>query len=145
MPNRLLLSLSQRQTLLEAARAAWPKECCGLLVGRDTDDGAALLVERVIPSPNIAAPSETKFEIEPALRIKLEKELRGTQSRIIGHYHSHPDGPPLPSPTDALQIYEPELIWLIIGSEENGQAELAAFVPVSEGKSFTPLSLSEIA
>jgi proteasome lid subunit RPN8/RPN11 len=145
MPNRLLLSELQRQTLFEAARAAWPKECCGLLVGCTAEEGGALLVERVIPSPNIAEPPESRFEIEPALRIRLEKELRGGKSRIIGHYHSHPDGPPLPSPTDALQIYEPELIWLIIGSEENGQAELAAFIPVSEGNGFTPLDLSEIA
>jgi proteasome lid subunit RPN8/RPN11 len=145
MPNRLLLSELQRQTLFEAARAAWPKECCGLLVGREVDDGRALLVERVIPSPNIAESSETRFEIEPALRIHLEKELRGGKSRIIGHYHSHPQGPPLPSPTDALQIYEPELIWLIIGSEENGQTELAAFVPLPEGNGFTTFGLSEIA
>ncbi len=145
MPNRLWLSSSQRQILLEAARAAWPSECCGLLVGREMAESAGLRVERVIPSTNIAQPPETRFEIEPALRIRLEKELRDGKSRIIGHYHSHPVGPPLPSPSDALQIYEPELIWLIIGKDENGAENLAAFLPWPEGNGFTPLGISEIA
>jgi proteasome lid subunit RPN8/RPN11 len=145
MPNRLLLSASQHETLLEAASKAWPKECCGLLIGQENDGGEALLVERIIPSPNIAQPPESRFEIDPAIRIRLEKELRGGKSRIIGHYHSHPDGPPRPSPRDTEQIYEPELIWLIIGMDVNGEEKLAAFLPSTEGKCFTQLIISEIA
>jgi len=40
-----------------AAEAAYPKECCGLLAGRDRDSGGSggggVRVTRVEPSPNL--------------------------------------------------------------------------------------------
>lgn len=101
--------------MIDAAEAAWPAEACGLIVGRGK--GQLVRATRVIPAPNLLAGTGDRFELDPAVRIAVEKELRetGAKDRIIGHYHSHPDGSSDPSATDRAAAHEPELAWVIIG------------------------------
>jgi proteasome lid subunit RPN8/RPN11 len=100
------------------ADAAYPSECCGLLVGNTN----TTTVSRVVPSRNLlAGQGNDRFEIDPQIRINLERTLRGTSESIIGHYHSHPDHPAEPSKTDLEMAFEPELVWLIV-SVSTGEA-----------------------
>lgn len=96
--------------IVDAAEAAYPEESCGLLIGPGT--GPARLV-RVEPSANLAADRRTGFEIDPALRFRLMRELVGSNEQILGHYHSHPDCASTPSACDLAMAYEPEFIWII--------------------------------
>ena len=64
------------------AVAEYPNECCGLMIGRQ-DDGIFTLT-RIVASPNISTAKSTSFEIDPGLRIQLERELRGQDEMIIG-------------------------------------------------------------
>jgi proteasome lid subunit RPN8/RPN11 len=61
------------------------------------------------------------FEVGPKLRFDLMREIKDTDKRIIGVYHSHPDQSAQPSARDLAQAWEPDLTWLII-SLINGQA-----------------------
>lgn len=79
------------------ARRALPNEACGLLVGRM--DGGSAFVASIHPSENMAAGCGA-FEIDPALHISLQRNLRGDSEAIIGVYHSHPEGPAEPSARD---------------------------------------------
>ncbi len=103
----------------------YPDECCGLLIGRF--DGSIFTVTRIVDSPNISATKLTNFEIDPGVRIKLERELRGQDEMIIGHYHSHPNGLAQPSPRDMEAAFEPDLIWLIIAVGAGGVQEARAW------------------
>ena len=95
------------------AESAYPAECCGLLVGT-AEDCRAWRVRRVVPSRNLApADRRDRFEIDPALQLDLQRELRGTAEAIVGVYHSHPDGQPMPSATDLESAWQPGLVWLI--------------------------------
>ncbi|MGE5517939.1 MAG: M67 family metallopeptidase [Bacteroidota bacterium] len=107
--------------MVDAAEAAYPAEACGLLIGRGK--GQLIRVTRVVPAPNLLAATGDRFELDPAVRIQVEKELRdsGTKDRIIGHYHSHTDGSSDPSATDRAMAFEPNLAWVIIGVQD-GQA-----------------------
>ncbi len=108
--------------ILAAAETAYPDECCGLLVGRRRP-GAAVEVTRAVPADNTAAGDRRdRFEVDPRVRLALQRDLRGRDETIVGHYHSHPDAPPEPSATDRAQVHEPDLIWLIVGVAE-GRAE----------------------
>ncbi len=99
--------------IAKAAEAAFPGECCGLLVGKKTEDGEPV-VNRVVPSPNVVSGnSQTAFEISPRLRFDLMRELRNGPESIIGHYHSHPDQPAIPSKADQDRAWEPGLFWII--------------------------------
>ena len=112
------LSVAHLDHIKAEAVAAYPTECCGLLVGNTN----TATVRRVVPSRNmLAGHGNDRFEIDPQTRINLERALRNTSESIIGHYHSHPDHPAEPSNTDLEMAFEPELIWLII-SVSGGKA-----------------------
>ncbi len=47
---------------------------------------------------------------------------------VVGHFHSHPFGDPVPSETDTRRAAdEPELIWLVVGMRWGGTQGLAAW------------------
>jgi proteasome lid subunit RPN8/RPN11 len=76
------------------------------------------------------------------------KSLRGGPLRVVGHFHSHPGGPPEPSETDRRAAYEADLIWLIValrGPDEAAPVVTAWSVegPVGEdgAAGFRPLRL----
>jgi len=119
--------------LLAEAAAEPEREVCGLLFGD------ANWIDMAEPTANVADNPGIAFEIEPAalfLAIRLERQ---GGSRLIGHYHSHPNGSAVPSPRD-LAASEPGRLWLIIGGGEARLwlAEAGAFremqLIVSEGK-----------
>ena len=114
-------SQSQLNQIKAAAEAAYPSECCGLLVG----SGNSLVVSRVVSSPNLLTDQgPDRFEIDPQIRIDLERKLRGSAEQIIGHYHSHPDHLAMPSATDLAMAFEPDLIWLIVSVRDGQAAEI---------------------
>lgn len=139
----ILLPEPLRQALIEAAVAAQPHECCGLLVGRAIEGGAAL-ISRIAPSRNVTkeAPASS-FEIDPQVRFSLMRTLRGSGEAIIGHYHSHPLATARPSARDLSRVYEPELLWLIIGLAGGcGRAEIRAWRYDPRTADFAPLPIA---
>lgn len=128
----LLLSAADRQRIMDAALAAFPGECCGLLVG------TGLRVTRIVPAPNLR-PEPDRFELDPATHLRLQRELRGRAEQVIGHYHSHPNGRPEPSAADRAAAHDPTLVWLIAGCDGR-TVKLAAFR--LEGGDFFPLRLA---
>lgn len=107
--------------MADAAEAAFPAETCGLIVGRGK--GQLVRVTAVVAATNLQADTTDRFELDPAARLTLERDLReaGGKDRIVGHYHSHTDGSAEPSATDRAMAFEPELAWVIIGVVD-GQA-----------------------
>ena len=112
------LSPDVSRTVVEDARRASPDEACGLLVGRIQDGD--IWVTRAISCPN-EAPADrrrTRFTIDPRQVIEEERSLRGTGHEIVGFYHSHPAGQPVPSSIDRgyMELW-PEVLWLIVGED----------------------------
>lgn len=104
----LRISSGQRQFLLDAAAARPDEEVCGLLVG---SDGA---VADLVPARNVARDPGRSFEIDPATLLATHRNARGAGQRVIGHWHSHPNGRPEPSARDAARAIDNGAIWLII-------------------------------
>ncbi|WP_164156349.1 Mov34/MPN/PAD-1 family protein [Sandarakinorhabdus rubra] len=102
------ISSAQRQFLLDSAAANAGEEVCGLLVGTD---GA---VTELVPARNVARNRARSFEIDPATLLATHRTARGAGARVIGHWHSHPNGRPEPSARDAARATENGAIWLII-------------------------------
>lgn len=117
----------------------YPREACGLLVGRR--DGQNCHVTRIDSSANLAPEPLHRFEVDPALRFRLMRELRGSDLDIVGHYHSHPDGEAAPSPTDLSMAYEPEMIWLIVAVVGGVAASHAAYALDRTAGRFQPVQL----
>jgi proteasome lid subunit RPN8/RPN11 len=138
------------QTLLEriteAAEAAFPHECCGLLAGRNGAAAGETLVTRMVPSPNVTETRvEDSFEVDPQVRFDLMRALEGTDERIVGHYHSHPGGPALPSATDLKMAYETDLIWVIVAVQDGRTVDARAHGVAPDRSAFHAIDLNLVA
>lgn len=119
----MILAPALRAQLLAEARAASPRECCGLV------EGSAKRVIALHPARNLASDPD-RFEVDPAEQFRLMRQGR----RIVGCYHSHPGGCAEPSARDADGASEVGFLWLIAAGEEIG-----AFI--WDGARFTRLEL----
>ena len=120
---------------------SYPHEACGLLSGR-RDNDATVTITAIHESKNVTGlDPKTGFEIDPKLRFDVMRtlEARGDGTEIIGHYHSHPDHPALPSATDLAMTYEVDFIWLICSATKGGATELNAFKPLADRSGFETL------
>ena len=122
------LDAALRSQISAEARAAYPRECCGLIEG--VDEGGVLRATLLYPAVNLAAAPD-RFEIDPVLQFRLMRERRN----IVGCYHSHPDGAAEPSPRDAEYAFAGEFVWLIAGSA----GRLAAYA--WDGARFMPVPM----
>ncbi len=108
--------------MMQAAEAAYPQECCGLLIGRQ-EAGGDFIASETASSPNVAKGNrKDSFEIDPQIRFDVMRDLGDGPEKIIGHYHSHPGHAGEPSARDLEMAFEPEMVWLII-AVENGLAQ----------------------
>jgi proteasome lid subunit RPN8/RPN11 len=104
-----------RLQILAEARAAFPRECCGLILGvRSGADAHALALH---PARNAAALSD-RFEIDPADHFAALRTARISGQAVIGCYHSHPNGIAWPSAKDLVGAGEENFLWLIVGKDE---------------------------
>jgi len=136
---RLILPSPLRDRLAAEARAAFPRECCGLVEGvRHGDEICAL---RLHPAGNLAAEPD-RFEIDPAEQFRLLHALRDTGREIVGCYHSHPNGADRPSPRDRDGAAEDGLVWLIqpLTAETEGTARAFVFA----GGEFAEMEMREL-
>ena len=57
-------------------------------------------MERVLPLPNVHPNPLTGYLAEPLALLRALKELEREGLSLLAIYHSHPQGPAFPSPTD---------------------------------------------
>lgn len=127
--------------IVDAAEAAHPRECCGLLVGH-TRPPADLEVTRVVPSPNVVeVNAHERFEVSPQLRFDLMRELADGPERVIGLYHSHPGQAAQPSEHDLAVAWEPDLVWLITAVMDGQAIHTTAHALDAEGRQFRQVGL----
>lgn len=87
------------ETMCQSAEAEYPHEACGLLIG--SFDGSAWHIEEVRRVENLNRErAADRFVLDPAAYQAVDRELRGSGREIVGVFHSHPDCPARPSPTD---------------------------------------------
>ena len=120
----LVLEAGQWAAIREHALAAYPEECCGLLLGE-----AAARRERVaavVPVTNRFAEPRRGFELAPdAVACALAQERRGGPE-VVGVYHSHPDAAAAPSGRDEREAW-PGWSYLIVPVTDGGCGEPRAF------------------
>lgn len=124
--------------VLLAASRAFPNECCGLIEGAETPDGwrAAAIHE----SPNLAEDPERRFLIDPQVQFDLMRRLRDASTRIIGCFHSHPNGDPSPSAADRAEAYDSDFLYLIAGGTAD-MFTLKAYL-FTDATGFSPVAIS---
>ena len=108
---KLRITSDLAATLHRLAAEGLPEEVCGLLLGLEGQ------VTAVRPARNVADDPARRFEIDPAMLLATHREARGLGLKVIGHYHSHPNGRAEPSRRDAARALENGQIWLIVTAQ----------------------------
>jgi len=109
-PVELIITTQQWDEMREEAERKKPEECCGLLAGTTQQD--VYQAVRVIPTTNILF-SPIRYRLDPQEQLKAFNDLEERGWELVGIYHSHPQGPESPSPTDISEAYYPEAVYLI--------------------------------
>jgi proteasome lid subunit RPN8/RPN11 len=120
----LRLPGSLAEEIRRHGEAAYPAECCGVLVGRA--DGDAKLVVRLAPAVNRRTDDPHRYLIAPDDLRRLEAGVRTEGLDILGYYHSHPDHPAAPSGFDADHAW-PWYSYVIVRVERGRGADLASW------------------
>ena len=101
------LPRSMWSDIVDHARQEAPRECCGLIAGRDGRPS------RLFRLTNLAL-GNTLYEIDPQQLYELEfRELPKLGLQVVAIYHSHPATEAYPSPTDQALAFWPEVLYLI--------------------------------
>ncbi len=142
VPAVLVVPRAVMAAVERAGETAYPEEACGLLAGR-RDGSGGLVITGFRASANVAATDRREtFEVDPAMRFQLMRDLEGSGAEIVGHYHSHPDHPPEPSAQDLEHAYEPDLVWLITTIARGRAGPTRAYAVAPDGSGFVALEIA---
>ncbi len=132
------LSSSALSAMQEAAKTDYPLEACGLLIGT-INSGWQVDEARQVENLNKERAAD-RFQLDPAGYQSVDRELRGTDREIIGVFHSHPDCPAKPSPTDMESAWE-GFVYPIISIYNGEVADILCWSLNGDGNRFQPLSV----
>jgi proteasome lid subunit RPN8/RPN11 len=103
------------------ARRDAPRECCGLLLGLHRQ------IEVAWAAVNLSTDPQRRYLVDPADHFAAIRRARALGLEVIGAYHSHPEGPQGPSPTDVAEAPGASWIHLIVSLREPEPPQVRAF------------------
>jgi len=125
------ITQEQLQYIMNHARSTYPEECCGFLLGTDSN---SRIIGRALSAQNTNQGSrKNRFNIDPMELVRADEEARRANIDLIGIYHSHPDAPPQPSQVD-LENAWPWYTYLVV-SVQNGEPKGVAAWTLSGDRS----------
>ncbi|MEJ2216510.1 MAG: M67 family metallopeptidase [Gemmatimonadota bacterium] len=138
------MAASAFEMLARHARDAFPRECCGALLGpvpACADERRRVdVVLQAVNEANDAA----RYGLGAEAVRALDAEARARGLCVVGYYHSHPDGQPRPSVLDR-DLAWPWLVYVIQPVDDAGAAEPAAWMLEQGRRNFVrcPLTVDD--
>ena len=125
------LDAALRAEIERHAEREYPRECCGLLVGRIVDDGRTRIIHATYPVANIfseEAERHHRMAIVPLEYARAERRYATEGLGVVGNYHSHPDHPAVPSQYDLEHLAPwPTMSYVVVSVKEGKAAELRSW------------------
>ena len=121
----LVVSRSAYDTLRRHGEETYPHECCGVLLGRASDD--ARRVTSVARCRNTQAASDW-FNIDPRQIVRIQREASERGEDILGFYHSHPDDAAHWSASDLREAHWMGCSYVITSVRAGKSAETHSFL-----------------
>jgi len=121
----LALSEPLRDPLRRWSRLRYPREACGLLLGRRTPE--LTTVVHVLEARNLAPLHlHDRFDLDPADHLAAERLAQASALEVVGLWHSHPDHPARPSLADRHDAWH-AWSYVILSLSADGPAELRSW------------------
>ncbi len=133
-PGSILLKRSIYRKMVAHVTNDYPLEACGMLAG------AAEFATEIYQIDNIMR-SASAYEMEPKQQLMAMLEIERKGLDMLAIYHSHPNGPPLPSSTDVAKAYYPEALQIIVSLQRPEAPEIRAFTIVDGRIGEVPLAV----
>ena len=83
-----------------------PEEACGFLAGKGQSVSAVIPVTNKLHSP-------FRYHMDPYEQLQAFQRIEEDGQELLGIYHSHPNGPDVPSPTDIAEAFYPDVVYII--------------------------------
>lgn len=132
MMRALWMTQDMVNQIVADAHQERPNEACGLIVGKGER------ATQVIPVANIHTEPMHYFRMDPAALAQHLPSLERQGLSLLGFYHSHPNGDPIPSETDIREATYHDTAY-VIASLKDGVPRLAAWL-INNGR-VQPLTL----
>ena len=107
------------------AREEYPRECCGMLAGKEK------VITRIFKTRNIAE-SLDEYELDPMEQVNAFEEIDRLALKLLGVYHSHPHHHCYPSGLDISRAFYPDTAFFIISLSDFHHPQIKAFT-IKEG------------
>lgn len=124
----VILDAEHVAAMRRQARASYPRECCGALLGvADPRYPSDKRVLDVLPAENEREDSpQDRFLISSGEVLRFEREAARRGLQVLGFYHSHPDHPARPSEYDRDHAW-PWYSYLILEVRDGRDGALRAW------------------
>ena len=123
------------------AEREYPRECCGLLVGRIADGGRTRIIHETFPVENTfedEGERHHRMAITPLDYARAERLYAARGLGVVGNYHSHPDHPAVPSRFDLEHLAPwPTMSYVVVSVVGGGAGELRSWELLEDRSGFT--------
>jgi proteasome lid subunit RPN8/RPN11 len=114
------------ERIREHGRAAYPEECCGLMLGRVEGSDKSVVALHSLENARTES-RQTRYLIAPEQFLEAEIEARKQRLEIIGVYHSHPDHPARPSEFDREHAF-PWYSYIIVNVAQGRPGDATSWI-----------------
>jgi proteasome lid subunit RPN8/RPN11 len=136
-----------REEIERHAEREYPRECCGLLVGRIADGGRTRIIRATVPVANTFADEgerHHRMRIEPLDYARAERLYAARGLGVVGNYHSHPDHPAVPSQFDLEHLAPwPTMSYVVVSVREGKAVDLRSWELEADRSRFAEEELAE--
>ncbi len=137
-----LIQSAALQDIRTSAECHYPHEACGLLLGTLTDKDWHIDEGREVANLNTER-SADRFILDPEAYRMVDRELRGTGREIMGIYHSHPDCPAKPSPSDLADAWD-SFAYMIVSTYQGHAVDTQCWALNTKGGKFREVTMQEV-
>lgn len=116
-PSSAPIPAAMVQAMIDHARAEYPNEACGVVVGSAPAAGGGRAL-RWVPCVNRAA-SPYRYEIDPDDLLRLTIETEEADEVFWAIVHSHTHTPARPSPTDIGLAFYPDALYVLVSLSDD--------------------------
>ena len=121
----LRLPEAMREEIVAHARAEAPRECCGVIAGRDGEPTRLYRLRNLEPGVD-------RYLIDDEEVYRVYREIEEGGDELLAIYHSHPVSVAYPSKTDVALAFWEEAFYVICSLEHPAAPVIRAFRIVGE-------------
>ncbi|OIO70416.1 MAG: hypothetical protein COW19_08865 [Zetaproteobacteria bacterium CG12_big_fil_rev_8_21_14_0_65_55_1124] len=137
--ERCRVTAAAMQSMHASAARHYPLEACGLLLGKLNATGWDIDEAREVENLNTERAAD-RFILDPQAYQAVDRELAGSGREIIGIWHSHPDCPAKPSPTDLSAAWD-GFAYIIVSTCQGIAADTRCWALNDSGERFAAVPI----